>query len=81
MLGADYTPLDLVGTFSPSIQDTPLCFELEIIDNDVVEASEVVFIALSSDDSAVLVSSEAQQLNITIQDNDGKITSESRNMY
>ena len=80
VIGTDFTPLDLIGTFSPDTQDMPLCFELLITDDNIVEASEVVFISLSSNDSAVLVSSEAQQLNITIQDNDGKFDVELLNL-
>ena len=66
--------MDLDESFSPESQDTPLCFELLITDDNIVEASEVVFISLSSADSAVVVSSDGQQLNITIEDNDGKTT-------
>ena len=66
--------MDLTGVFTPDIQDIPFCNVLLITDDNIVEAYEVVFISLSSKDSAVVLSGEAQQLNITIQDNDGKIS-------
>lgn len=58
----------MLGTFSPDTQDAPICFDLTIVDDNIVEASEIVFVSLLSNDSAVLVPSE---VNVTIQDNDG----------
>lgn len=58
--------------FTPESQDQLFCTLLLISDDNIVEDSEVVFISLSSNDTAVLVSSETQLLNITIEDNDGK---------
>ena len=57
------------GAISPDNQEMPFCFQLIIIDDDVVELNETLSIFLSSNDSAVRVGG---QLNVTIIDNDSK---------
>lgn len=72
LTGIDYTSLTLGGTFSPAIGDSQqFSFILELIDDSVVENTEILFISLSSNDPAVIVISEADQIDLTISDDDG----------
>ena len=64
----DYTALDLLEMFSPGDPD-PICFTLLVSEDEIVEDSEMLFILLSSNDSAV--QNITGTLNVTIQDNDG----------
>ncbi len=71
-IDVDYFPLRFNGTFSPNSSNSqPSFFQLDFIDDSVVEATERLFLRLSSSDSSVLVDSDADQINITIMDNDG----------
>ena len=70
--GSDYVPFDLSGEFIPANQDQTLCFDLTVVEDRVVEESEVLFISLSSQDSAVRIPEDASLVNITIIDNDSK---------
>lgn len=70
--GVDYIPLLLDGTFSPVIDASQQSsFSLELINDSVLEDTERLFLRLSSSDPAVNVDSEADQINLTIRDNDG----------
>ena len=48
-----------------------MCFNLTLVDDSIVEADEIVVVSLTSSDLTV----SNNQLNVTIQDNDGKIYS------
>ena len=50
-----------------------MCFDLVVLADSIVEESEVFFVSLSSEDSAVRSPEEASVLSITIVDNDSKI--------
>lgn len=77
MTGVDYTPLTLGGIFSPVIDDSQqFSFMLELINDSVVENTEILFLHLSSSDPAVNVDSEADQIDLTISDNDGNVYSD-----
>ena len=49
-----------------------MCFDLAVVEDTVVEESEVVLVSLSTEDSAVRIPGEGNKLNITIVDNDSK---------
>lgn len=74
LLGADYVPLSVTGTFSPANMNfQQFSLIVDIIDDSVVENTEILFLSLSSSDPAVIVDSEADQIDLTIPDNDGKV--------
>lgn len=69
---ADYQPLSIVSTFTPSNQDQLICFTVVVRDDDIVEENELLYISLSSEDPSVQISPEMSQLQIIILDGDGK---------
>lgn len=72
MSGVDYIPLSQSGIFSPgNMNSQQFSVTVDIIDDSVVENTEILFFSLSSSDPAVIVDSEADQIDLTIPDNDG----------
>ena len=70
--GVDYVPLSIRGIFSPVDADIQrLSFSVDIIDDMLVERTENLFFSLSSDDLAVIVNDDADQVDLAIPDNDG----------
>lgn len=65
----DYSPLNATEEFSADNQDELMCFNLTIIDDSIVESSEVVVILLTSDDLSVTVPANGSQSTVTIMDN------------
>ena len=64
----DYNPVsDVQLTFSPG--QTTQTFNVNILDDNVLEYTERLFVAAMTDDSSVTVAPD--QANITILDNDG----------
>lgn len=60
------------GTFPPEDADTQqLSFSVDIIDDMIVESTENLLLSLSSDDLAVIVNDDADQVDLAIPDNDG----------
>ena len=64
----------LKEAFSPDNQDKTMCFDVMVMDDSIVEESEVFFISLSSEDSAARIPEEASLFSITIMDNDSECT-------
>ena len=50
-----------------------MCFNLTVIEDNMVEENEVFFVSLMSEDSAVKISTETNRINITIVDDDCKL--------
>ena len=72
--GVDYIPLSISGVFSPVDADIQqLSFSVDIIDDMLVESTENLFFSLSSDDLAVIVNGNADQVDMAILDNDGTV--------
>ncbi len=71
LIGHDYVPLNLTEEFLPDNQDE-MCFNLTVVEDVIVEENELFFVSLSSQDSAVRIPGDANQLNITLVDNDCK---------
>ena len=70
----DYIPLSISGVFSPVDADIQqLSFSVDIIDDMLVERTENLFFSLSSDDLAVTVNDDADQVDLAIPDNDGTV--------
>ena len=49
-----------------------MCFDLTVMEDSIVEEDELVIVSLSSEGSAVRIPPQADQVNITIVDNDSK---------
>ena len=54
-----------------SQNDTRVCFNVSIIDDNIHEQDEVFFVKITTSDPQVILS--PRQTNLTINDNDGKI--------
>ena len=67
--GADFLGLDMVLTFNSTVSNVS-CYTVEIVDDRAVENEEEFLLLLSSEDPAVLTTSN---VSITIQDNDGEL--------
>ena len=70
--GSDYETVVLNEAFSPDTQNDSMCFDLVVMSDSIVEESEVFFVSLLSEDSAVRIPEETGVLSITIIDNDSK---------
>ena len=76
LTGGDYEEVVLNEAFAPDNQDEMMCFDVMVTGDSIVEESEVFFVSLSSEDSAIRIPEEASVLSITIVDNDSKYSGE-----
>ena len=69
--GTDFVAISSSLVFSPG-DNAIMCEELRVVDDSIVEGSEVFSMTLSSDDPQVVTLAPSNQLNITILDDDGR---------
>ena len=68
IVNQDYSFQQMTLTFSKD--NTRQCFDVYILDDDLNEPEEILFVILTTDDPQVTLSSD--KTTITILDNDGK---------
>lgn len=70
----DYLPFVRSEEFSNTNQEQIMCFSLTIVDDTTIETTEVLFLQLRSDDPSISIPNNADQLNVTIFDDDSKLS-------
>ena len=70
--GDDFSPLTTLREVSTAEQFEQICFNLSTLEDSIIEETEVVFISISSNDSAVNVSPVEPFISVSVLDNDSK---------
>ena len=69
--GSDYLPVSLPFTFSGSVSEN--CFNITLLDDDVLESPENFILDLDTDDSSVTLAPEEAEVQIADTDRKQKL--------